>query len=89
MLAEGFAVAPARVSALGEWPAGWAVAGDSVDLGWSTGYTGVRLRLGVRGDTLVGRAVTFRDVHHPGEPPAPAAPARAVRTRCPGGRRRA
>ncbi|GJG86473.1 hypothetical protein tb265_16540 [Gemmatimonadetes bacterium T265] len=83
-----FAVQPAKVAG-GNWPAGRSVAGDSVDLWWSTGFTGVRLRLAARGDTLVGRAETHHDSHVVGEPPDPEAPVRAVRTRCAGGRPRA
>lgn len=78
---DGFVVEPVRVSPYGHWPAGWSVAGDTVRLWWSTGFTGVSLRLGAHGDTLTGRAVTFHDAHRIGEPPDPEAPVRAVRIR--------
>lgn len=54
---------------------------DSVRLVWSNGYVAVRLELGVRGDTLLGRAIGGSHVRAPVYV-APTAPARAVRISC-------
>ncbi len=54
---------------------------DSVEAFWSTGFVGTRLRLAVRGDTLVGGAQAFTDAR--GGAPDPTASARAVRVACP------
>lgn len=53
---------------------------DSVEAFWSTGFVGTRLRLAVRGDTLVGEANAFTDAR--GGPPDPFASARATRVSC-------
>jgi hypothetical protein len=59
-------VAPRHV-----WPAGWRFNGaDSIEVTWSTGFAGVRLRLRSYGDTLRGRAQSFYDVVGPLEPTA-------------------
>jgi hypothetical protein len=78
------AVRPATlVVTRGLYPATWRVvtAGD-ISVVWSTGFTGVKLRLRVTGDTLRGDATTFHDAHWAGEPPDPQASVVAVRRRC-------
>ena len=76
------AVEPAQVVP-GRMPASWApLRGDSISLFWSTGYIGVRLRLAVRGDSLVGLATAFRDSHTPLDPPNATASVLATRTKC-------
>src|SRR6266550_6499987 len=53
------------------FPAGWrVVALDTIEVRWSTGFAGVRLRLNQRGDTLTGYAQSFWDVVGPREPTA-------------------
>ena len=45
-------------------PASWRYVGtDSVAIVWSTGFTGVHLRLQIVRDTLRGQATTFKDAH--------------------------
>ncbi|MBP6571541.1 MAG: hypothetical protein KA226_09000 [Gemmatimonadales bacterium] len=56
---------------------------DSVEAFWSTGFVGTRLKLAVRGDTLIGGAEGFTDAL--GGQPDPTATARAVRMSCPAG----
>jgi hypothetical protein len=46
---------------------GWLIDGDSIFAGWSTGYVGVRLHLGLEGDNLLGYAETFSDAYQPGD----------------------
>lgn len=46
---------------------GWRIEGDSILAGWSTGYVGVRLHLGLEGDNLLGYAETFSDAYQPGD----------------------
>lgn len=53
---------------------------DSLEVIWSTGFSGVRLAFRVRGDSLVGRAQAFTDVR--GQP-QPSAAAVAKRRSCP------
>jgi len=77
-----FAVEPAQIVP-GRMPASWApLRGDSIGMFWSTGYIGVRLRLAVRGDSLVGMATAFRDAHSPLDPPDATASVVATRTKC-------
>jgi hypothetical protein len=54
---------------------------DSVESFWSTGFVSTGLKLGVRGDTLLGKATASTDVR--GGAPDPTATARAVRVACP------
>jgi hypothetical protein len=64
-------------------PASWRyTAPDSVVISWSTGFSGVQLRLRVTGDTLRGEAITRDDKHIVGEPPDPRAPVNAIRVPC-------
>lgn len=80
---QRFAVAPAELI-LGRVAASWALLPyDVIDMFWSTGFIGVRLRLSARADSLVGTAVTFHDAHRSGEPPDPQASVIATRTSCP------
>jgi hypothetical protein len=77
-----FAVEPAQVVP-GRMAASWAPVGnDSISVFWSTGYIGVRLRLAVRGDSLIGRATAFRDAHDLLDPPPASASVVATRTKC-------
>jgi hypothetical protein len=62
--------------------ASWTMSNDSIRVIWSTGFTGVTLRLVVHGDSLVGVAATFHDNVTPREPTAPVV---AVRSACPQG----
>lgn len=78
-----FAVQPARLVKQSRANAEWTLLPhDSIRLGWSTGFVGVSLRLGVRGDSLVGIAHTFHDAHYYGEPPDPSVEVIATRTDC-------
>ena len=80
-----FVVEPARLVP-GHMVASWALLpNDSISMFWSTGFVGVSLRLGVRGDSLVGIATTFHDGHFLGEPPDPSASAVATRIACASG----
>jgi hypothetical protein len=80
-----FAVDPAQVIP-GRMAASWALLpNDSIGMFWSTGFIGVRLRLAVRGDSLVGFATAFRDAHSPLDPPDPTASVTATRAVCPSG----
>ncbi|QJR37151.1 hypothetical protein [Gemmatimonas groenlandica] len=54
---------------------------DSVRVVWSTGFVGVVLRLGARGDTLAGHATTFHDDISTDDPPNPSAEIIAIRVR--------
>ena len=77
-----YAVEPAQVVP-GRMAAAWApLRGASIGMFWSTGYIGVRLRLAVRGDSLVGMATAFRDSHSPLDPPDATAPVVATRSKC-------
>lgn len=81
--AAWFSVEPATLVELSRMPAAWKpVLGDSLAIFWSTGFVGVRLRLAVRGDSLLGTAETFHDAHFQGEPPDPSAAAIVVREPC-------
>ena len=53
---------------------------DSLRLVWSTGFSGVMLELGIRGDSLTGIAVAMYDVKGP---PVPKANVVGRRTTCP------
>ena len=76
-------VRPAALVSRRHIPASWRyVRPDSVNIVWSTGFTGVYLRLRIVGDTLRGQATTFRDAHIKGEPPDPRASVVAVRHTC-------
>jgi hypothetical protein len=55
---------------------------DSINMFWSTGFIGVRLRFVARGDSLVGTATAFRDAHASGDPPDPSASVIATRVNC-------
>jgi len=80
-----FAVEPVQLVA-GRMPASWALSpNDSINLFWSTGFVGVRLRLAVHGDSLLGVATAFHDAHAFGEPPDPSAAVVATRTVCSSG----
>jgi len=83
---EGYSVHPVALWSGGAMPASWApadAAGDSLTIGWSTGFHGVELLLSIRNDRLVGRARTFTDGHVRGEPPPPEADVIARRVTCP------
>ena len=68
---------PPPLDARGGWRA---LPGDSVEVVWSTGYQGVRLRLGLTPEgALEGTAAAFRDVRPDTEP---LARARAVPLAC-------
>jgi hypothetical protein len=57
---------------------GWILrSADSVELFWSSGYSGIQLFVKAHGDTLRGRAQTFSDVQGGTEPHAPVALRRA------------
>jgi hypothetical protein len=76
-------VRPSSLVARDRMPANWRyISADSIAVVWSTGFTGVFLRLRVVGDTLRGEATTFHDAHIEGEPPDPRAPVVAVRDTC-------
>ena len=79
-----FAVQPPRLVEHSHMVASWALLpSDSIRMFWSTGFVGVSLRLGVRGDSLVGTATAFHDEHYPGEPPDPTVSVVATRIDCP------
>jgi hypothetical protein len=46
---------------------GWEVVGDSIRVGWSTGYLGLRMVLAPAGEQLVGHAQTFSDAYREGD----------------------
>lgn len=78
-----WAVQPTVLVSRSRMPASWRYVGtDSVAIVWSTGFTGVDLRLQIVRDTLRGQARTFHDAHVEGEPPDPRTSAVAVRSRC-------
>lgn len=82
---EGYAVRPVSLWPGQRMPASWAPAaasGDSLIIGWSTGFHGIELFVGVRGDSLVGRARPFSDTHVRGAAPPPEADVVAVRVSC-------
>lgn len=64
--------------------ASWHLIGrDSIQVAWSTGFSGVILRLRIQPDELVGRARTFVDlIPPPGAPPEPDASVVARRVSC-------
>jgi len=71
----------------GKFPPGWTLRGpDSVEVFWSTGYTGVTLRLVARAGVLTGRAQAFSDIVGPDIIEAIGS-ARAARISCPVGLR--
>ena len=62
----------------------WRVAGDTLVMSWSDGFSGVSLSLGLRPDSLRGGARAFYDVIGPVQPTAPVLLRRVV---CPLGLR--
>jgi hypothetical protein len=56
--------------------------GDSVLVAWSTGFSGVILRLSVQGDSLVGKARTLIDLPTPPGVVEPTASIVARRVAC-------
>jgi hypothetical protein len=78
-----WAVRPRSLVSRDRMPATWRyISADSVAMVWSTGFTGVYLRLRIVGDTLRGLATTFHDAHTDGEPPDPRTSVVAVRDSC-------
>jgi hypothetical protein len=52
-------------------PPGWrAISTDSIEIAWSTGFAGVRLRLRIHSDSVAGVAYAFHDNIGPVEPTA-------------------
>ena len=68
-----------RVTSGSPWPMWYRTGPHSVDVVWSTGFVGVKLRLVQAGDTLRGVAQTFTDTQLLG---GPSAVAMAVRIPC-------
>lgn len=60
---------------------GWTMVGDSVQMGWSTGFLGLRMVVALRGGDLVGYAQTFSDAYVEGDRDF-RAEVRAVRVPC-------
>jgi hypothetical protein len=79
-----WSVRPSMIPSRGRLPtSSWRYVGsDSVAIVWSTGFTGVQLRLGIFGDTLRGEAIAFDDKQIQGEPPDPRATVQGRRTQC-------
>lgn len=79
---QRYAVEPALPFS-GRMAASWMIRDDSIELFWSTGYSGIQLRLAMYGDSLAGVATAFHDSHPANEPPDPSATATARRVACP------
>lgn len=61
------------------------IAADSIEVVWTDGFTGIRMRLGAgaEGEELTGAATTFTDAFIVGEPRStPTAAVRAIRVEC-------
>jgi hypothetical protein len=79
----GFVVIPTNLVASTRTLTAWQpLPNDSVRVVWSTGFVGVALRLGARGDTLTGHVTTFHDDISTDDPPNPSAEIIAIRVRC-------
>ena len=77
-----YALHPTTLSPPNKMFATWrAVGRDSVDVGWSNGFTGLSLSLAVRGDTLAGLVQHTSDAHSRGSVPS-GRPIRAERVAC-------
>ena len=56
---------------------------DSVALAWGDGFSGVALRLQIRGDSLVGTVTGFTDVWLEGQPAVTPRPVTGTKVACP------
>jgi hypothetical protein len=65
------------------------IAPDSIALTWGSGFSGTRMRLQVRGDTLDGTAIGFTDTWTEGQPAPVPLPVEGFRVPCPTAPRRA